>query len=91
MLFSSSTPGYSNTLTSVSENDNLETELVVYPNPVQDGIVYFNKEIDMKLFDITGKLRIERRNISYLKVDKFTPGLYILKTDEGETAKIIIQ
>lgn len=91
MLFSVSTPGYSNTLTSISGMDPQDNLLIVYPNPVHQGIVHFNKQISVRLYDITGKMRIERKNTNYLEVNNLAPGIYILKSDEGEISRLVIQ
>jgi hypothetical protein len=89
--FNPSTPGYSNTLTVLQSTDDKTVPLTVYPNPVRHGLVFFNKLISFRLYDMTGKMRFERKNSLYLEVGELTPGIYIIKTSDEEIVKIVIQ
>lgn len=89
--FSSPTPGYSNTGTSSENFIFPESELKVYPNPVQDGMLYFNKMITVEIYDLWGRLLIKRDYVNSLRMDDLGPGIYILKTDKGSIRKIIVQ
>lgn len=85
------TPGYSNTLTSIIESANINDPLVVYPNPVHHGVIQFNKMISLQIYDMTGKLRMTEKNRYRLDVHTLPPGIYILKSYDGEVVKIVIQ
>ena len=79
-------------------NDALSTEnfttntntFVVYPNPVKDGMVYFNREVSVSLFDISGRKITEKENISSLEMN-YPTGIYLLKTKDGLVEKVIIK
>ncbi len=86
-----STPGYSNTLTAIQGLGSTDESLIVYPNPVQYGVMHFNKMISVRLYDMTGRMWKERRDVQELDVHDLPPGLYILKSGDGEMAKIVIQ
>mgnify|MGYP003607432629 FL=1 len=63
---------------------------VVYPNPVKDGVVYFNKPVTVSLFDSLGRKIVEKENTSSLNVD-VPKGMYLVKTKEGLVQKIIVK
>ncbi|EAZ95945.1 CHU large protein [Flavobacteria bacterium BAL38] len=74
-----------------NENFNPNTNtLVVYPNPVKDEIIYFNREVSICLFDISGRKITEKENISSLEMN-YPKGIYLLKTNDGVVEKIIIK
>ena len=62
----------------------------VYPNPAE-RIVYFNKVVDVALYDITGKRIAVYRNTDFIDILSLSTGAYILKTSEGETRKLIVE
>ncbi|MFT5754183.1 MAG: hypothetical protein ACI924_001410 [Flavobacterium sp.] len=74
-------------------NENFTTSsnaFVVYPNPVKDGIVYFNREVSVSLFDISGRKITEQENITSLEMN-YPKGIYLLKTKDGLVEKIIVK
>ncbi len=91
IAYAVTTPGYSNTLTAIYGLNATDNPLVVYPNPVQYGMIYFNKEVSVRLYDMTGRMWNESRNIQQLNINGIPSGLYLLKTEEGEIVKIVIQ
>ena len=77
----------------VLANDNFAAgtnAFVVYPNPVKDGMVYFNREVSVSLFDISGRKITEQENTVSLEMN-YLKGIYLLKTKEGLVEKIIIK
>jgi hypothetical protein len=77
----------------VLANENFSTNtnaFVAYPNPVIDGMVYFNREVSVSLFDISGRKVTEKENISSLEMN-YPKGIYLLKTKDGLVEKIIIK
>ena len=63
---------------------------VVYPNPVIDGKVYFNREVSVSLFDVTGRRVTEKENTTTLEMN-YPKGIYLLKTTDGMIEKVIIK
>ncbi len=70
----------------ITDVDNTNTELVVYPNPTK-GIVYVSSECDIKLYDIQGKKLREIRG-NQIDISSYPQGMYFLKV-EGKTLKIV--
>lgn len=77
-----STPGF--------ENNNPKT-FVVFPNPAEQGIVYFNRMADIELFDNTGKLIYQAKNAQTIDTSKLTTGMYFVKTSEGIVTKLMVK
>lgn len=63
----------------------------VYPNPVNNGMLYFSKPADVVLFDISGRKVAAKSNASFLNVTGISKGVYILETVQGISRKIIIE
>ena len=61
-----------------------------YPNPVTDGVVYFNRVILVSLFDLSGRKITEKQEVSQLEMN-YPAGIYLLKTNEGLVQKVVIK
>ena len=65
--------------------------LILFPNPAQDGIVYFNRMVSYQLFDFTGKEITSEENALTINTSKLKTGIYMVKTSEGITKKLVIK
>jgi len=65
--------------------------LVVYPNPSDKGIVHFNKTVSVTVFDATGKLLLSANDTKSIDTAMLSSGLYLVKTSEGNSAKLIVR
>ncbi|MCL9806622.1 choice-of-anchor I family protein [Flavobacterium amniphilum] len=65
--------------------------LTLFPNPADDGIVYFNRAISYHLFDFTGKEINSGENALTLNISQLKSGIYVVKTSEGITKKLIVK
>jgi hypothetical protein len=83
------TPYLNNDISGLDDNMHILQPLVAYPNPSSD-VVYFNKKIDFKVYDLTG--RVVKVSINEFKLDasQLSEGIYIVKTSEKEVIKVII-
>ncbi len=91
VVFEATTPNASNNsgvVLNVIANNALNNALSVYPNPVQNE-VFFNKTVDVQIFTITGKLVKEVKAVNTLNVSDFNNGVYLIRTAEGETVRLI--
>jgi hypothetical protein len=84
---------YNNQLLSL--NDNLNSQIVIYPNPAEEKIFItgINGPIGYSLYNIQGntvKEGLINRDEPIL-VSNFQSGLYLLKLEDGRTGKIIIE
>lgn len=91
IVFSSSTPGFSNLLTAIPVSGQVESPLLVYPNPANNGMIYFNKLISFRLYDLSGRLFMGKSNVRQFNTGGILPGIYLLRSEKGEIVKIIIQ
>lgn len=79
----------SNDIASLNENVKILTPLSAYPNPSSD-LVYLNKSVDFELYTINGALVLRQKNVKQFSVSDLKKGVYILRTSELETIKIIV-
>jgi hypothetical protein len=80
-----------NTLTT-SNFENATPTFVLFPNPTNnDGIVYFNRTADIEVYDFDGKLILKQEAAQSINTKEFSSGIYLLKTSEGITKKIVVK
>lgn len=75
-------------------SDSFETETAtfnVFPNPSNKGLVYFNRMANIEVFDLAGKLLFSQKDALTIDTSNFQTGIYILKTDEGVSKKLIVR
>lgn len=87
--FSYPTPLQNNDISTVEENEIL-TDLTVYPNPTSNSI-NINITTDFMLYSLDGKLLLVEQKTNQIDLSGLENGTYILKTKEGQTAKITVQ
>ncbi len=90
VFFNQPTPGESNIPGAIDEQI-LLASIKVFPNPVTDGVIYFDRYYNLKLINSFGQIVLEGENVSLLDVSRFGKGIYIIITDEGLTAKVVIR
>lgn len=75
-----------------SSETQVQKTFSVFPNPVNAGnTLYFNRASGYELYDISGKLVKKNTNALTLETNGLTSGVYLLKTDEGITKRIIVK
>jgi len=90
MIFEQPTPNaFNQNFNSLSEIIN-GPSLQVYPNP-SSGFITFNKTISFTLFDVLGKSIKTELNKNSIDVSNLDAGIYILKSTDKETIKIIVK
>ncbi|MBW6492140.1 MAG: CotH kinase family protein [Lentimicrobium sp.] len=87
-LFDSPTPGSTNSLVGIDEK-NLQ-DLIIWPNPVINGILYISKKTDFTIYDIAGRKLIEFGNSNQVNVQSLKSGIYIIKTKNSESFRFIV-
>lgn len=90
-FFNLPTPGASNIASTIGI-DNLaeENALLIYPNPLSEGRIYFGKAIDCKIYNISGVLVYEALNVSSIESHYFKPGIYFVYAKKGSKGKFIV-
>jgi hypothetical protein len=80
-----------NTLTN-SNFDAVTPTFSLFPNPTNnDGIVYFNRTATIEVYDGNGKLILKLDKAQSINTKGFSAGIYLVKTSEGLTKKIIVK
>lgn len=76
---------------SVPGFENEPKTFVLFPNPAVDGIVYFNRIADIEVFDYTGKSIHKAKQALTIDTSSFASGIYLVKTSEGITKKLVVK
>ncbi|MFN0047653.1 MAG: T9SS type A sorting domain-containing protein, partial [Cytophagales bacterium] len=76
-------------ITSVSEFENSSFKL--YPNPVTNGILYFDSIISGQVYNATGIEVLTFVKASTINVANLSKGIYLLKTNDNQFRKFIIE
>jgi len=85
------TPGSSNVNGSLAPNYSMPEKLLLYPNPVKFGKVYFSYSEKIILMNTLGEILIQAENTSEINIDYLPKGLYHMRNEKGSFAKLIIQ
>ncbi|HMQ45978.1 MAG TPA: choice-of-anchor I family protein [Saprospiraceae bacterium] len=62
----------------------------VWPNPTTD-FVFFESPVSYALYDLSGKLVQQAENTAYARLAHLQDGVYVLKTSENQTMRVILQ
>ncbi|WP_396186385.1 choice-of-anchor I family protein [Flavobacterium sp.] len=79
-----------NALNNSSFNSEIKT-FTIFPNPSENGIVYFNRVADYELYDISGKKISAEKEAYTINTSQLSKGIYIVKTSEGIEKKLIVK
>lgn len=80
-----------NTLATPDFQNNPAT-FVMFPNPTNNsGMVYFNRTADIEIFDISGKAILSQKQAQTIDTSNLSSGIYVVKTSEGITKKLIVK
>ena len=89
IFFNQPTPLASNQTSDIFEGM-ADNELLVYPNPATNEVVYLNKKISFTVFNLYGQ-RIETyTDLSFINISAYNKGIYIIVSDQGQKQKLII-
>lgn len=79
--------------TNALSNSSFDSEIktfTIFPNPSENGIVYFNRVADYELFDISGKKISSEKEAYTINTSQLSKGIYLVKTSEGIVKKLIV-
>jgi hypothetical protein len=85
------TPGISNELSVIVDPVLGRDQLIVFPNPAAGNFIYLSKVVDFTVFDGFGQIISHHTTTNRLDISGFSPGLYLLLTDEGIVTRFVIQ
>lgn len=88
--FTHPTPLANNDISGLNETVKIITPLSAFPNPANE-LVNLNKVVNFSLYDLKGGLVLTGQNQQQFNVSNLKKGVYILRTDDLETIKIIVQ
>ncbi|MFP9098215.1 choice-of-anchor I family protein [Flavobacterium sp. RHBU_24] len=64
---------------------------VMFPNPSQGDVVYFNRVADIDVYDLSGKLIFSKQQALTIDTHSLSAGIYLVKTGEGIVKKLIVK
>lgn len=67
----------------------VNTDFMVYPNPVNGALIHFNVASDVTVSDISGKQVLSAKNATELNVSQLNSGIYFIRNSEGKVLKMI--
>jgi len=90
ILFPAPTPGFSNLSTALHEIPALVEPLSLYPNPVVEGVVYFNRQVSGVIYNALGQRMMEIEAAEYARIPRLEEGIYVFRSQEGEAIQFIV-
>jgi hypothetical protein len=66
-------------------------QIIMYPNPTNNGLVNFNEKVNAQVFDMQGKLMKEFVKQNQIDVSNLTKGIYFIKIENSVTKKLVIE
>jgi hypothetical protein len=84
------TPIANNDLAGEYEEIKIVTPLKAFPNPATD-FVYLNKAVAFNLYNLQGQLVLSQSKTQQVAISQLRKGVYILRTEDQETVRIVIQ
>ena len=88
--FTHPTPNANNDLASLNEDVIILTPLKAYPNPASTE-VFLNKISSFEVYDMKGQMVLTQTNTQRFDVSTLEKGVYLIRTTDKETIKIIVQ
>lgn len=63
----------------------------VYPNPVQQGTLYFSQTISGSMYDVAGHKVTDFNNANSVNTGSLAKGVYLLKAEGFKTQRVVVQ
>ncbi len=63
----------------------------VYPNPVQQGTLYFSQTISGSIYDVAGHKVMDFNNANSVNTGSLANGVYLLKAKGFKTQRVVVQ
>ncbi|MDX2191231.1 MAG: esterase-like activity of phytase family protein, partial [Bacteroidota bacterium] len=80
-----------NFITGISNISSKVAHLTVYPNPNNTGVVHFSKAVSFEMYSQTGNVVMFGTNATEINISHLAKGLYLIKTNEKELVKLVIE
>jgi len=67
----------------------VNTDFMMYPNPVNGALIHFNVASDVTISDVSGKQVLNAKNATEINVSQLNNGIYFVRNAEGKVLKLI--
>lgn len=75
----------------IDEFTTTDTAIKVYPNPAENGNLFFSQESGYDMYDMLGRKVASSPLASQIHIDTISKGIYIIKFSNGTAQKVIIK
>lgn len=89
--FTTATPNAANVTTSLNKLTYTNDDFIIFPNPSTAKAIYTNKVVSGSIYNLLGARVSTFENSRKINIEGFTPGIYLVKTSNGETQKLIVK
>jgi DNA/RNA endonuclease YhcR with UshA esterase domain len=63
----------------------------VYPNPVSGSELFFNQVADVVVYNTTGSIVMNAKQVNRIAVDQLKAGVYIIRTANAEVVRVVVR
>ncbi len=63
----------------------------VYPNPVSGSELFFNQVADVVVYNTTGSIVMDAKQVNRIAVDQLKAGVYIIRTANAEVVRVVVR
>lgn len=74
---------------SIEDNKTAQNEITIFPNPAQDGLIYFSQVTSYRIIDLQGRLITSGEQAISAPVNTLKSGMYIINFENGSSQKLI--
>lgn len=89
ILFTGTTPEYSNGAGTINILEAGTSSMSLYPNPT-DGLVFFDHLSDITVYDLSGALILQEKNVLRCDLGHLNSGVYLMRNERGEIARVLV-
>lgn len=72
-------------------DESLQNNFKIYPNPVKDGLVYFSEPVSGEIYTMSGEKILSFKDKAYLNISSLSKGIYVIKASNGASEKIVVK
>lgn len=72
-------------------DEDFKSELIVYPNPIESGILHLTQKMDISVFDLTGVRVFTAKATNEIDISFLQKGIYVLKNKQGQMTRLVVK
>jgi hypothetical protein len=72
------------------DNQQLPSDLKIYPNPAAGQVVYFSRPVSFSLYNTSGRKMIKEADQAMMDISQLENGVYLIVINDGSTRKLVV-